>query len=324
MPIVTVRLSRKEIAFGTVGLIDTGASYTVIPHGLADVLDLQRFGAHKAFGIGGFIEVFESKVDLDIIVQGKALLSLKDCPVGIIESDLPYVILGRDPIFEHLTFQFRRGELEFVFPDFSEAAVSQPELRIPGADKLAKFVLERRQVIGKLQGLVDSGATEKPEIHNLIKENPWLLGRAYASVLHERTLETILKERFGIKAKGILGGKKRPDVTVMRGIQELVVFEFKKPDIKAGRRELEQIARYVDFLRESTSTTDGTGILRVTGILIVTGFDFKEVGTKEKMNRLAASGITAITWADLLFQARGFIREYLEKLDSHISEEDKA
>ena len=324
MPMVEVRRAREEVALRTPGLIDSGASRTVIPHEIADILGLQCLKNLSVAGVGGISEAFESKVDLTLIVGGQQLLFLENCPVLVHEADLPFVILGREPLFDNITFHFRRGRLEFVLPDSSEEAVSQLELRIPGADKLAKFVLERQQVIGKLQGLVDSGATERPEIHNLIKEHPWLLGPTYGSVLHERTLETILKKRFGIKAKGILGGKKQPDVTVMRGIQELVVFEFKKPDIKVGRRELEQIARYVDFLREFTSTSDGTGILRVTGILIVTGFDFKEVGTKEKMKRLAASGITARTWADLLFQAREFIREYLEKLDSHISEEDKA
>jgi predicted aspartyl protease len=92
---------RGETPIEVYALVDSGADVSIIPKALAEFLDLDLSGETlKSYGIGGEIEVKESKMDVTISKNHDKYTF--QIPVQIILSgEEPPIILGRRGFFEY-------------------------------------------------------------------------------------------------------------------------------------------------------------------------------------------------------------------------------
>jgi hypothetical protein len=82
-----------------VALVDSGADCSVIPMGLAEVLNLDLSGPRQdSFGLGGKLQCIESSVSISI-KQKHEKYDLK-LPILVSEDDSVPIILGRNVFFD--------------------------------------------------------------------------------------------------------------------------------------------------------------------------------------------------------------------------------
>jgi predicted aspartyl protease len=95
-----------------VALVDSGADLSVVPKGLAEVLNLDLTGPKQdSFGFGGKIVCIESKVSITLN-QGHEKAEL-EIPVLVSPDDSCPAILGRTGFFDlfNITFDSKRHHL---------------------------------------------------------------------------------------------------------------------------------------------------------------------------------------------------------------------
>jgi hypothetical protein len=119
LPLVHVRLTSTESVFESVALVDSGATQTLIPLELAEILELQYENKVETIGAGGAFQSLIAKLKVFEILKNETPFSIfRDVTVLVPESKdvLPYAILGRDHIFRRfdITFHERREKITFT------------------------------------------------------------------------------------------------------------------------------------------------------------------------------------------------------------------
>jgi len=112
-PSIPIRFKgNSALNINAVALVDSGADCSVIPMGLAEVLNLDLTGPRQdSFGFGGKIECIESFVTI-LIRQHHERYEFK-IPVLISSDDSCPIIMGRDRFFEKfkITFDGKKQKL---------------------------------------------------------------------------------------------------------------------------------------------------------------------------------------------------------------------
>lgn len=120
LPLLHISIvSALEEEFRTIGLVDTGATSTLMPKEIADVLMLEREERNvEVTGAGG---IFYSKPvtlrKLILFKDGSSFATWWNIKVLVPEDEnvLPYMILGRDHLFKrfNVTFYEKRRKMAF-------------------------------------------------------------------------------------------------------------------------------------------------------------------------------------------------------------------
>ena len=112
-PSIPIRFKgNSNLHINAVALVDSGADCSVLPMGLAEVLNLDLTGPKQdSFGFGGKIECIESSVTIQIR-QNHERYEFK-IPILISSDDSCPIILGRDRFFEKfkITFDGKKQKL---------------------------------------------------------------------------------------------------------------------------------------------------------------------------------------------------------------------
>tara|TARA_Y100000310_G_scaffold301013_1_gene337114 strand:+ start:367 stop:798 length:432 start_codon:yes stop_codon:yes gene_type:complete len=104
IPVTLIGNSPIRIEF--MALIDSGADLSIIPQDVAELINLDLSGEKdKSRGIGGEVEVVNSKMKIHI--EKKHERYLLEVPVQVVlgESKIP-IILGREGFFDHFKIIF--------------------------------------------------------------------------------------------------------------------------------------------------------------------------------------------------------------------------
>ena len=116
LPLLHIRLIGRKERFRTIALVDTGATVTFIPHELAEVVGLEFLQKEEeAQGAGGVFANDVAKFKLEILkgidvvyrIEGEALIPRE---IGRV----PYVVLGRDYIFDAYDITFREQQQRMI------------------------------------------------------------------------------------------------------------------------------------------------------------------------------------------------------------------
>jgi hypothetical protein len=201
------------------------------------------------------------------------------------------------------------------------------EFDVLEAVRVYRIVVSHVSVIRAFEEMIEKGVPEKPDMHEHIRKYPWLLGIKYESMDYDRSLQTILEKRFGVKAAEA-GGKNRPDFVCLRGGGDVLVIELKRPGETVGSTELDQIAGYVDYLREWAGTGSSEKLVGhvvrpddIEGYLIA--YDYrKEATVTSQIRRLEIDKIHACKWYDILKSAEQDHKEFLQIVQSRAPEDD--
>lgn len=202
------------------------------------------------------------------------------------------------------------------------------EFDILEAIRTHKIVSSHVVVIRRFKEMIVAGVPEKPDMHEHIRKYPWLIGIKYSPWDYEPTLKQVLDEKFGVKVDD-KGGKKIPDIVVMRGGTDVVVIELKRPDYSVGMEELNQVKGYVDYLRHWVKGTNTEGLMKgarikgenIEGYLIA--YDIKNDPLVEaERDRMDANKIRVCKWYDILMKTEDEYREYLCIIKSRAPRDD--
>jgi hypothetical protein len=185
----------------------------------------------------------------------------------------------------------------------------------------AQQVKGRVEIIRKFEEMIQQGVPEKPDMQDYMKEHPWLLDPAWAPLQHEKSLDTILEKEFKIKRTKTKDGKLRLDYFCLAAGNQCQVIDLKRPGVKVGRKELQQIQSYVTFLREEAKKTSQSDVRfdRVEGILIYS--DISE-GLGSLIHDLENSGIKVMRYSDLLRRTETLHKDFLDVIKSRAPSND--
>lgn len=186
------------------------------------------------------------------------------------------------------------------------------EWEIVEAKEMARVTRGRITTIEKLQKLIDENALEVPTLHNFLKEFPWVLDQRWQLVADEQRYSKLLREKFPDKNEPI--EERRIDFLCVREGNHLVVVEIKRPALKASTKQLEQIERYVQFMRDlAENTTDPElKIAHVSGYLLCG--DLVNTGlVRQKRDTLAKDEIYVRRYKDLLGMVERSHKEFLDR-----------
>jgi len=185
------------------------------------------------------------------------------------------------------------------------------EWDIMEAVQTAQKVKGRVEIIRKFREMVEKGVPEKPDMHEFLRTHPWLVNPQWEMLHHEKSLDTLLRNRFKTKATKGKQGAKRIDFFCLASSRQYEVVELKRPGQVVGQKELDQLRDYVFFLREHAdkSNDPATKVDRVGGILVYS--DVKS-GMRQHVNALHKEQIYVQTWDILLKTTEELHREFLD------------
>ena len=147
-----------------------------------------------------------------------------------------------------------KGFLELV-KAIEESAPENPrvlikflrEWEILDAVDMARLVEGRLQAISKFQQLIDSNAKEKPDVHNFLVDNPWLLDPTWNYLDDEVRYSDLLKKKYPDSKEP--PENRRIDFLCLGYGKVLNVIEIKRPSLALNTKHLRQLQDYVLFVQ---------------------------------------------------------------------------
>lgn len=188
------------------------------------------------------------------------------------------------------------------------------EWEIVEAKEMTRVTKGRITTIEKLQRLIKTNALEVPTLHRFLKEFPWVLDPRWNLIADEARYSTLLRENFpdGEEPEE----DRRIDFICVRENQQMVVVEIKRPHFKANMKALEQLERYVQFIRElAENTTDPDFKMSdVVGYLLAG--DVVNVGAvRQKIKTLENDKMFLRLYGDLLGMVEKSHAEFLQQYE---------
>lgn len=187
----------------------------------------------------------------------------------------------------------------------------------------AQQVKGRVEIIRKFEEMVQKGVPEKPDMQEYIKKHPWLIDPAWTSLEHEKRLDTLLAKNFNLPKTKAKDAIKRPDYFCMAATNQCQIVDLKRPNIKVGMKELQQIQQYVMFMREEAlkTTQPDLKMNHIGGVLI-----YSDIGTGLGIGTMIASlekeGIHVVRWDDLLRKTENLHKDFLDVIKSRAPADD--
>lgn len=197
------------------------------------------------------------------------------------------------------------------------------EWDIVEAISAAQQVKGRVEIIRKFEQMIKNGVPEKPDMQEYVKEHAWLLDPAWAPYQHEKSLDTLLEKQFGVKKTKGKAGKKRVDYFCLAAANQSQIIELKRPGVKVGMKELQQIQNYVMFLREETKKTTQPELKmdHVGGMLIYSDIGSGQ-GIGTMIDSLAKDGIYVMRWGDVLRRTETLHKDFLNAVKGRAPSDD--
>lgn len=185
------------------------------------------------------------------------------------------------------------------------------EWQVIEAMEMARVTEGRITTIEKLQQMIDEDALEVPELHNFLKEFPWVIDPRWTMVDDEVWFSRLLRDEFP-EPPELADGDRRIDFLCVREGTNLVVVEIKRPGHKASVKDLNQIEEQVSFVRDriSRSTDPERRYDTATGYLLC-GNLVDNFRVREKRKNLADARIHVRLYSDLLETAQRVHKEFI-------------
>jgi hypothetical protein len=208
-----------------------------------------------------------------------------------------------------------KGFLELV-KAIEESAPEKPQViikflrewEILDAVEMARIVEGRLQAISKFQQLIDSRAREKPDVHNFMVDNPWLLDPTWNYIDDEIRYSDLLKKEFSDQGKS--HEDKRIDFLCLGYGNVLNVIEIKRPMLKMNVKHLRQLQDYVIFIKGHMGSGNRS-YDSVVGYLIG-GSVAEDADTREMKSQWRTLGMYIYTYEELRSAAVKAHRRFLD------------
>lgn len=194
------------------------------------------------------------------------------------------------------------------------------ELDVFETVKMAEVVRARVGVIRKFQEMLEADVPEKPDMQEFLFRHPWLIDPEWQVVEHERGLERLLIDRFGLDPQEANPeSKRRVDFFCVGTRGRHLVVEVKRPRKPIGRSEVLQLLDYLIYLRTQSPGKPGSPN-SYEGILV--GHHVTSEGVVWRDSQ-AGNGITVRSWKELFDVAERIHREFLDVIKSRSPEDSR-
>jgi RecB family endonuclease NucS len=185
------------------------------------------------------------------------------------------------------------------------------ELDIFETVRVAELVRARVGVIRKFRQMIEADVPEKPDLQDFLFEHPYLINFELRPSEHERQLEQLVIERFGLKPDADPASDERIDFFCIGTRNHFLVVEVKRPGATLGQKEVTQILNYVSYLKEAAPTSgDPPMPNHFRGVLV--GHHLSPDGRRWADEIAVKSDVIVRTWKELLDVAEREHKEMLE------------
>ena len=200
------------------------------------------------------------------------------------------------------------------------------EFGLIDARRTATKVQARIEVIDKLAGMVEGGAPEIPDIHNHLRDNPWLLDPRWELYGDEVDLGRMLRNEFGHQPEG---QGHRADYLFAIGpsgptaADEVVVVEIKRGTNSDGSTnnvsldEVNKLLTYIGAAEEYYERANSPANQPIVkGLMVASGYTAGAQRARRKFEMVPGYIYQFKSWASVLRDTERLHRGWLE-LSSH-------
>jgi len=186
------------------------------------------------------------------------------------------------------------------------------EWRVIEAREILRLVKGRLETIEKFDLMIKTNAREVPEIHGFFARFPWILDPSWVEVYDEVYYSELLRKEF--PDNKLEESNRRIDFVCM-GVGDTVhVVELKRPSHKINWADLDQLERYVAFVRARLGNSPRGRSYRSAAGYIVAGDMVNKREVQEKRDNLERSRMYILKYEDCLKSARRLHEIFSEKL----------
>jgi hypothetical protein len=208
--------------------------------------------------------------------------------------------------------------------DIAQFSEILSEWDIIEAVNTAHLVKGRVEIIRKFAQMIKNKVPEKPDMQEYVREHPWLIDPKWTMLVHEQSLDVLVRDEFNIGPSGGKNGTKRLDFFCLGDrYQTAHVVEAKRPGDLVGRKEFDQLRDYVLYLKrklqeESTDPAHRRSVVK--GLLIA---DRVRPGDEGHGKAGQDAGLFDIrTWGNLLTTAEAMHKEFLDVVTARAPSDD--
>lgn len=214
---------------------------------------------------------------------------------------------------------FRFESFKELAHDIEESKISDPiklidlfkEWQVIESRELYKIAKIRIETIKKFKQHIEENSKEVPELHNFLREFPWILDPRIMNFKDEVTYSKLLKEKFGSELiKG--ESNKRIDFLCVDFSESLFIIELKRPKSIISDKNLDQALEYVSFIEKKI----GNEFPKKVYCIIVGGKLSDTPKTQKKAEAYKNNNDAYFkSYSDLLKNAKNYHKEFIEKYE---------
>jgi Histidine kinase-, DNA gyrase B-, and HSP90-like ATPase len=185
------------------------------------------------------------------------------------------------------------------------------EWKIIEAREMYKLSRIRIETIKKFEKHIKNDSPEVPELHNFLKQFPWLLDPRIMNFRDEVTFSRLLKEKFEELNEN--EEDKRIDFLCVDFSENFFIIELKRPRKVIGEKELLQANKYVSFIKERFGNEYSKNICcYIIGKKLSSIDSVKNIADAFKTNKT----VYVKPYDELLATARNYHQEFIDKYDN--------
>ena len=169
----------------------------------------------------------------------------------------------------------------------------------------ARVAIGRLETINQFEKFIKEDASETKVIQKFLEEFPWLLDPRMSKFDREVTFSKILKENF--PDEELPEHDRRMDFLCTNDGGLIRIIELKRPSIKITSVQLNQIAQYVEFIKNHYPGN----AQQVQGYLISDKMTY-DPGVQLQIEALESKGIYVKSYSDLLAEARRYNKQFYD------------
>lgn len=215
----------------------------------------------------------------------------------------------------------------FQFESFKEMAREMENLEVSSPEKLISFFSEweiveakemykialiRIETIRKFKEHIDRDSREVPEVHNFLKQFPWLLDPRIMNFKDEVTYSKLLREKF-IEDDTVIEQNRRIDFLCQNFAGSFFIIELKRPGKTIGEKELFQALQYSSFIGKNISNESSQNI-----VCYIIGKSLSQDPSVQTLSDSLrdSSKVIVKTYSELLQTAINYHEEFIQKYNA--------
>jgi len=186
------------------------------------------------------------------------------------------------------------------------------EWRVIEAREILRLVQGRLKTIAQFEKMIKSDAKEVPEIHEYFVKFPWILDPSWIEIYDEVHYSDLLRE--GFPDKKLEEPDRRIDFVCMGVGDSVHIVELKRPSHKVNWNDLDQLEKYVAFVRGRLGSSPRRSYTSAAGYIVAGDLvDKNEI--RQKRNNLERSRMYVLKYEDCLRNAQKLFGIFSKKLE---------